>query len=67
MHPYIQAQLVQSRVADLHREAERRRLAGAARQGSRRGIRGAGRVAVPVALVIAAARWLTGTAVRAAP
>ena len=35
MHPYIQHQLTQLRVADLHRQAEDHRIARDARQGRR--------------------------------
>jgi len=63
MHPHISSQLTLSRVTDLHRQAERRQLARAAlagRQARRRGA--AGRIGVPLALVVVAGGWLTGTA-----
>lgn len=35
MHPHVQYELMQARTADLHRQAERRQLALAARQARR--------------------------------
>ena len=35
MHPYIQRHLADARVADMHSDAERQRIAGAARRARR--------------------------------
>jgi hypothetical protein len=56
MHPDIRSQLAQSHVADLHRQFGR-----AARKARCRSTRRAGRIGVPLALVLAAASWVTVT------
>ncbi len=57
MHPTIQHDIMQARVADLHRQAERDRLAQAVSRG-RRTLRERGRRSVPGATATVLARRL---------